>query len=70
MGKGSCLQGVGDRAGMCAQLYPHMSPLFVQSEAKEGKKRREMAENIFIFYDQIPAQNAVESKNPKFEASF
>lgn len=68
MGKGSCLQGFRDRAWKCARLYPHMSPLFAQSEAKEGK-RREMAENIFIFYDQIPVQNAVESKNPKFEPS-
>lgn len=24
---------------MCARLYPHTSPLFVQSEAKEGKRR-------------------------------
>lgn len=69
MGKGSCLQGVGDRAWMCARLYPHMSPLSTQSKAKEGK-RREMAETIFIFYDQIPVQNVVESKNPKLNLVF
>lgn len=54
---------------MCARLYPHMSPLSTQSKAKEGK-RREMAETIFIFYDQIPVQNVVESKNPKLNLVF
>lgn len=64
--RGSCLQESEDRAWMCALLYPHMRPLLVWSGVKDGK-RREMAGSNFILHDQVPTQNAMESKNPKLE---
>lgn len=46
-----------------------MRPFLICSGAKDGKTR-EITGNNFTFHDQIPVQNAVKSKNPKFESGF